>query len=269
MSRDQFDVPEATGGLANFELTVQQAWFATSPEYAERAGGANPVFLHWAGTTNLPGENAVLTGEGFHPKWRLADDWVTVDGKTVVSQSGTQKTPATKSAFGRMARQVVAITEEFKDRPDDPLAGDIHQADLWVGTRWLMDQIEVPGSENWPNSEGKRQTALLPVAYLGKVEGVAQALPTAPPMAAPVAPVAPPVQVAAAPAPAPAVSAPAAQASNGVRDVLANLAAQSPDYRTFQQAALQIPGLATDTALVQEVLDAGPTGFYTRATGRS
>lgn len=240
MSRQDFMDQESSGGLANFTLTVDEAYFAIDQQYSERAGG-DVYFLHWTGRTDIP-DRPLMSSADFHPKWSLDPDFVSLDGgKTVVSQSGRKNKVG--KAYGRMCAAAATATDRLKDTPEDFLAGaDPKDASIWVGTTWRLDNI----TRDWGGEIGKRDE-LMPVEYIGKA-GAAPAAPTAPAAAAPI------------PAAAPAQN-------GGVRQSIEALASGAADYRTFQQAALQIPGVADDTALVQEILDSGPTGLYARVHG--
>lgn len=259
MSREEFLNQESAGGIANFVLTVDQAWFAPDADYTAKSG-VDVHFLHWAGRTDLP--DRPLMGEGdYHPKWSLDPDFVSTDGgTTVVSQSGRKQKVG--KGYGRMCTQAAKVTAHLAGTPEDFLdSADPKDARIWIGTQWRLDNV----SYDYGGNIGKREE-LMPVEYLGRVQaptGVA---------GAPVTQFTPPPaqMPATAPQPAPVAAqavAPAPAPQNGVRGQVEALAASAADYRTFQQAALSIPGVAEDTALVNEVLDQGPGGLYARVRG--
>lgn len=236
MARDDFQGQSGGGGITDFEFTVTDAWFGESPKLSE-AAGERIILLHWVGTTNLD-SHPVLMEEGFHPSYRLKDGWEPSDDGKTVKFEGSGK-PVFGKSYGRLCDQVFEITEEVANDPDlDPLYGDNHPSDasIWIGTRWFMAEKEYDFGSFGKKSE------LMPIRYLGKVDA------SAPAAAAPAAPSA-------------TTAAPAA-ANGNLRETVENLARSMDSYSDFQKAALALPGVAQDSALVMEI--ANQAALYDR-----
>lgn len=251
MSRDDFLNAESSGGLAGFEFTVDDAFFAIDEKYSEKVDKPT-YFLHWVGRSNAQ-NHEIMDASGFHPKWAVDPDFSSLDqGKTVESPTKGKKLG---KAAGRMMKNAAVATKHLTDTPEDFLAGaDPRDASIWVGTRWIMDNVET----DFGGTIGAI-TELMPTQFLGTAQQGQQqlaAVPTPPP-AAPQAPQAAP-------------AAPQAQTNgNGdIRSEIIALAAQHTDYRVFQAAALQkiqAAGAVTDSALLSDVASEG--GIWAQVHG--
>jgi hypothetical protein len=254
MSREELRDQVSQGGLSDFLMYVERASFAVDPQYSEKTG-SDVVFLHWEGPTNVE-DHPILVKDGFHPKWALDPDFVTVDGRTVQSQSG--KKQRVGKAYGRMCKTASDATAEYEGKPNDPLANvTAMQADTWQGHTWLMGNVEY----DFKGDIGKI-TQLDPVQYIGPGDLTKSGV-TA--VAAPVAPVAAPGPTVAPVAP---VAAPAAApAAPGTGDPLLAtveaMAATAPDFTTFKQAALAVNGVTDRTDLLIAISDA-TNGVWSR-----
>lgn len=221
MAREDLQGQTGGGGIVDFDLEVTDAWFGLSEAFEEAVPGANQIFLHWVGKTDLE-DRPVLTEDGFHPSWKVGPDWEIRDGGKSIEYVGTGKARFRKS-MGRLCDQVFEITEDVANTDQDPFK-DHHPKDAtaWIGTKWHMDEV------HYDFSGGFESDDLMPVQFLGKGE-----------------------------VSAPAASAESASASsNGdLREQVENLARNLPDYQTFQAAALQIPGVAADGELVADIAD--------------
>ncbi len=229
MSRDQFRDQSGGGGITNFTLTVTNAFFAEQPQYTEKTGSPT-LFLHWEGISDVEGHE-VMDRNGFHPSWAMDPDFVTPDGgRTILEQSGKKKRLGKN--YGRMVEQMDIATADLANTPNDPLEIiDPRNASTYVGFKWRIDEI----TYDFEGNIGKR-TFLMPVEFLGRADGGA-------------------VPTAAAPAPAATAAAPAPSAGEGLVAALSALAASSANYAEFQKAALAIPGVSADSALVMKVVD--------------
>lgn len=242
MSWEEFGNQESEGGIKDFEMTVTNAFFAVDEAYSA-AVGSDVFFLHWEGTTDVTGHEQMLR-DGFHPKWALDADWISMDGgATVKSQSGKGKLGKAAGRLCGAAFNSVSAAGIKAGDPSSPFeTGTPRDANVWVGTKWFIEEVE----REWGNGMVSRD--LLPTKYLGKVDVAAPAA-AAPVAAAPVAA-------------APAAAAPAAP---GLRDSVTALAASIGDHATFVTAAMAIPGVAGDAALVSEIVS--PTGIWAEAQG--
>jgi hypothetical protein len=182
----------------------------------------------------------VMDRDGFHPSWPLDPDWMTLDGgKTVKSQSGKGKLG--KAAGRMMGAAANSVLEAgFKDSPESPFnkpGADPKSADTWVGTTWFISEVV----KDFGNGMVARDQ--LPIRFVAAGGTVGVAAPAA---------VAPVVPIAAVPA-------------AGVRDQVVALAASIGDHAAFVTAAMAIPGVASDAALVSEVV--APDGLWAQAQG--
>lgn len=240
MSLEEFADQESGGGIDNYTFTVTNSYFAVDEKYSAKVG-SDTFFLVWEGTSDVEGHE-VMDRDGFHPKWALDPDWMSIDGgKTVKSQSGKDKLG--KAAGRMMGAAANSVLEAgMGDSPDNPFAdpSDPKIAASWVGTVWFITEVVKEFSN------GMTARDQLPVKYLGKVGADA---------AAPVAPVAP---VAAVPAAASA-TVPAADA----RAQVMVLAASIDNHAAFVTAAMGIPDVASDGVLVGEIV--APDGIWAAA----
>lgn len=223
MAREDLQGQTGGGGIVDFDFEVTDAWFGLSEafeaavvESGEQA--PNQIFLHWVGKTDLE-DWPVLTEDGFHPSWKVGPDWEIRDGGKSIEYVGSGKARFRKS-MGRLCDQVFEITESVANTDQDPFK-EAHPKDAtaWIGTKWFM------GEKHYDFNGGFKADDLMPLEYRGKGAVSAPA------------------------------AAPAAAASNGLREQVENLARSIPDYQTFQSAALQLPGVAADGALVAEIAD--------------
>ena len=240
MSWEEFGNQESEGGIKDFEMTVTNAFFAVDEAYSA-AVGSDVFFLHWEGTTDVLGHEQ-MTRDGFHPKWALDADWISMDGgNTVKSQSGKGKLG---KAAGRLCGAAFNSVQAAGIKAGDPSSpfesGTPREASVWIGSKWFIEEVE----REWGNGMVSRD--LLPTKYLGKGDVVA-AVAAAPVAAAPVA------------------AAPAPVATPGLRESVTALAGSIGDHATFVTAAMAIPGVAGDAALVSEIV--APTGLWATAQG--
>lgn len=237
MAREDFQGQTGGGGIVDFDFVVTDAWFGTSEAFEKAVPGANQIFMHWVGKTDIE-DRPVLDEAGFHPSWKLGPDWEVVDGGKSVKYVGSGK-PRFGKSYGRLCDEVIDITENIADTPEDPLGGDNHprHAATWIGTKWHVDE------KHYEFGSGMTSDELQPTAYLGR-EDITN--PTATPSAAPTAA-----------GPAPSNGAPGELVSQ-----VENLARSLNDYQAFQSAALQIPGVAAHSDLVTDI--ANPDGLFAR-----
>ena len=222
MARTDLEGQVGGGGYDDFIFTITDAFFGPSPAFTEKTG-VEAIFCHWIGTTDME-EVPVLDEDGYHPSYMLGADWeVTNDGKSVkYLGSGRERLG---KWYGRVLDEILEFTQDVPEG-QHPFDGDAHPRDAvnWVGTRWRMKNKKYQWGGEFGNSE-----KLVPVEYLGKGHD------TSSPAAA---------------------SAPATAASNNnLRDTVLALAKSASDYKSFQSAALAIPGVTQDTQLVMEIAD--------------
>lgn len=249
MSWEEFGEQESAGGITDYEITVTNAFFAIDEKYSEKVG-SDVFFLHWEGVTGVPGHEQMLR-DGFHPKWATDPDWVSMDGgATIKSQSGKSKLG---KAAGRMCVVAFASVGEAGVKKGDPQSpfnnGTPRDAAVWIGSKWFMQDV----TRDFGN--GMKSTDTMPVKYLG-LASVA---------AAPVAAAPTPVATTPAPAPAPVAAAPAPTAAPGLRDQIVGLARSIDNHSAFVSAAMAIPGVSADAALVGEIVS--PAGLWAQAQG--
>ena len=237
MSREELGNQVSSGGLKGFRMFVQNAYFAIDPQYSEKTG-SDVVFMHFEGPTDLE-EHPLLSKDGFHPKWAMDPDFMTLDGgKTVQSQSG--KKSKVGKAYGRMCKAATDATAHLANTPNDPLNNvSATAAAGWTGHTWIFDEVEF----DWGKEIGTR-TELHPTVYVGagdvtKAAGVAAAPVAAPWAAAPVA-----------------APAPVAETSDALLDAVKGLAVQSADFNSFKQQALGLAGVTDRTDLLIAISDA-------------
>ena len=237
MARSDAYDQESSGGLAGFEFTVEDAYFAPDPAYTEKAG-VEVLFLHWVGTSDADGHE-MMSADGFHPKFSVGPDWQTLDGgKTIQHPRGNAKVG---KSYGRMLKIAAEATKELEGTPEDFLEhGDFRDARIWIGTRWYMDEVE----RDFGGQIGKR-SELMPVKFLGFANkpsggsgGSAQTSGQQDSQAA---------------------------ASGGLREQIENLARALDDFDEFKRAALSLPGVTADADLMMAVMESGPDGLYAKA----
>lgn len=236
MARQDFVNQEGQGGIRDFTFTVTEAYFASSEKYNQAVGGdADILFLHWIGTTDLE-DRPVLTGEDFHPSFKVGPDWTSVDGGKTVTYSGKSKKPRMgggQGGYGGLCSRVVELIPE--GTPGDPLEkGHPSDASIWVGTTWFMEEVTVQAGTQW------EKNVLMPTQFLGTGGGAAPAATAAP-------------------------TADNGTVASNLRDIVVQLAKDSSTYQEFQAKALQLPNISADTALIREVLD--QQGIYAQAQG--
>lgn len=223
LARQDLEGQVGGGGYDDFDFVITDAWFGPAAAFTEKTGEA-AIFCHWVGNTTME-EVPTLTDDGFHPSFKLGADWeVTNDGKSV-KYLGSGK-GRFGSWYGRVLGEVLTLTEDVADTDADPFTGDKHPRDAvnWIGTKWHMENKKYKWGGDFGESE-----RLMPVSYLG-METVGATVTTS--------------------------AAPAAAANGGgARDAVIALAKSAPDYKTFQSAALLLPGVSTDSALILEIAD--------------
>jgi hypothetical protein len=230
MSFDEFADQESGGGITDFTITVTNAFFEIDPNYSA-ATGSDTYFLHWEGTTDVEGHEQ-MTRDGFHPKWALDPDFMSMDGgKTVVSQSGKGKLG---KAVGRMMGAASNALRDagLKDSPESPFnkpGASPRDASVWIGTTWYLTEV----TREFGN--GMKATDQLPTKYIT----TGAPAPAAAPAAAP---------------------APAAPADNALRAAVIEVANAAANHGEFVSKAMAIPGVSADSQLTQEIVN--PTGIY-------
>lgn len=237
MSRENF-AGDTSGQEQIF--VVEKSYFATSVGYGD---GTN-LQLHWLGRVEGDIVREQTDPAEYHPSWSCGADWISVDGgKTASHPAGkTQFRKGVGSRPGAFIQEMIERAMEAvpEGGPEDIFGGKASALDatIWEGTKWLLADVEF----DFGGEIGKRMKSM-PKEYLGKV-------------GAPAAPVAAPAAV---PAAAPA-------ATNGeLRSQVVALAKTVADFPTFQAAALALPGVAIDTALLGEVIDESAGIWATKA----
>jgi hypothetical protein len=228
LAREDLQGQVGGGGYTDFEFTVTDAWFGISEafEAAKTTGGDPTIFLHWVG--EVEGLEGVpnFTEDGFHPSYEVGPDWEIINDGRSIKYTGSGKEQF-KKWYGRMVTEVFDYT---KDVPEGqhPFDGDNHPRDAehWIGTRWFMEDKDYDFGRLGTTKK------LMPTKFLGTVD-VSGAVPAS----------------------APAAAAPAAASNDGLRATVEALAKAHDTYAEFQKAALAVPGVAQDTALVMEIAD--------------
>jgi hypothetical protein len=227
MGRDAFQDQSGGGGLDNFVFEVTDAYFGISEALNEKASeregkDVSIMLLHLVGKTDND-DQPVLEHDGFHPSYALTEDWETHDGGKTVTYTGTRKNPRLGKWYGRFIDDVVEMTNDIADTPEDPLGGDAdpHTAAIWIGTKWQMEDKKY----EWGGDFGT-SNKLMPVAYLGRVTTSGATSETA---------------------------APSPNQNGTLRDKVVALAKASSDYAAFQTAALNIDGISDEPDLLMEI----------------
>jgi hypothetical protein len=187
--------------------------------------------------STVEGFEVMTFEEGYHPSFTLGSDWVSLDGGKTVQYQGKSRKPKMGKNYGRMLNQVADITEGINPDPLDSI--DPVTAASWLGTKWTLERVDVDFGKQVGTHEVE-----LPTAYLGR--GTAQA-------AIPQAPVTAAAPVASAPVTAPVP--PIVPGENGLRTTVVGLANTAATFEEFRAAALNIPGVLTDQALIAEIVD--------------
>jgi hypothetical protein len=229
-----WDRPLESGLRDDFDATIVRSTFGTDARY--QAGAV--VLLKWdlAGVAeDGPFEDTVLI--------TLGSNWTTLDGgATITHESGKDRYFGAQSHYGKIIERCkeIGVGEALGAR------GNPFQAKVWEGLNFHF----IRESINYGGEIGSREK-VMPTVFNG--EGAAA------PVAAPVAPVASNVTNIAA--------APAAASTNGavIRAKLTAAAKQAADFSSFLDAAMEIPGVAEDDAIVAEVID--EAAFYASARG--
>lgn len=215
------------GSYDDFALTITKAYFGPVDVY----DGGESLWLHFEGTTNgtleaLP----VMTAETFHPTWKCGAGWMTVDGGATARHDTRKSFHNNSSIISDLVNPAMDLVPTGPDDPfDDASSLD---ASIWVGHTFhfksVVRKFKIEGEE----FESER---LVPSQWLGKGDS------------------------AAAPAPA-AASVPAASGSaNGDSKLLLAklkvLAKKASNFDDFQAEALEVPGVADDDSILEQVLD--------------
>jgi hypothetical protein len=239
LAREDLQGQVGKGGYSDFEFTVTDAWFGKSEafEAAKEGGGPPTIFCQWVG--DVEGLEGVpnLTEDGFHPSFELAVDWDVINDGKSVKYVGSGKERFGKW-YGRMVGEVFDFTQDIPEG-QHPFDGDSHPRDAqnWVGTKWFMVDKE------YDFGRLGKTNKLMPAKFLGSGNAGSATVTAA------------------------ATATPAGDANDGLRGTVEALAMAHTTYAEFQKAALAVPGVAQDTALVVQIADQTDNGIY--ATVRS
>lgn len=225
-----------TGLLDSYDGTIQRAWFATDARYND----GNSIMLHWEIATNDPDVTETVE------KFPVGGGWDSPDGgATVVNEKGKQKFNKA-SIYGKIVERVQAPDGSLHDAfPVVKSRGRAQQASVWEGLTFHFEREEF----DYGGEIGKRSRTM-PVAFLG--ENAQASLSTSAPATTATA-------VAAAPEAATADVDPVVAAK------LRNAAKESDSHTAFLDAAMAIDGVTTNDALLAQVVDDSPSGFYATA----
>lgn len=234
MAREDFTTE--SGRLTDYEFTVTDAYFGVVPGYRD----GTDWFLHFVGTTNSEAQ-PIMDREGYHPSWRLGDDWESIDSGKTVSHP-TKKKFHTATPMGEFIDALAMITADDDGNAafdPDPLAGDFSPfvCEGYIGMRFLMGEVEHVSTFG---GEKRKYTRTIPSEFLGMAD-------------------------VAAPAAAPAAVEPSAPSDKALAAKLKIAAKKAPDFAAFEAAALAIEGVVEDDNLLESVLDESPSGFYASA----
>lgn len=209
-------------GLPNdIDGWMRNCRFGTKDEYAQAVIATGPEAEGTAGLmmiADLYDETGELIGS---QGWSVGSGWVASDdGKSM--HHPTRKNVVVSSRYGQLQQRVIkelgVNMSEF---------GIPTNASAWegLGFHWMLEE-----HETIQGKEPKR--GLMPVQFLGKLEGETKA------------------------APAPA------KETSTLEKQLTEIAQRSPDAKAFQKEALKIEDVVKDDDLMASVLDDSPTGFY-------
>lgn len=238
----------------NFEMEITHSQFGTLERYDDNSGNPMPLLIWDYDCPEHEPEFPVI--------WSCGSGWEIRDEGRIVKHPKRDKFIRT-SIMGRM---VVRVVDELKVEVDE--LGETWEADLWVGLKFLMkrEKLTFPGMEQ-RGMRGETER-LMPIKFLGDEQGRldrqgryqpnprpapaarggeprARARRTTAPTETPDASVTPPTD-------------------NPLIKKLATLALNTDTHGAFSNLTLKLPEMMDDAngALLSEVLDSGPGGFW-------
>lgn len=258
-----------TGLVDDIDGIIVNPRFGVKEEYAQQvsltSGGAETGLMFMVDLMDDNGE--VIGNQG----WSIGSGWeASEDGRYITHPK--RQNVVNSSLYGQLQDKVtrgLQVPIGQYGLPTDAMAWN------YLKFHWMQTAHKTVS--------GVEKTSLMPTEFFGKVEfegeeeAAAAEVPAPAPAPAPITTPAPaPRPVATAPRPA---AAPAQPAAASIRTRLAaktkaavnpnvekakELLSQHNDAKSFAKAAVRIPEIANDDALVAEILEEGPTGFFAK-----
>jgi len=248
VSREDFETP--SGFADDFDFFIDDARFGYLRSYMD---GQVPLLI-WEG--HSPDAEDVT-----EVSFPLGTGWTVRDSGARVEHEKGRKTFIRNSIMGHLIRRVV---DELKVEQRYPafFDGSPREAKIWAGFGFHLkrEKITYPNLRRDDSSQGVETERLMPVAIL-KVPGEKAAAASKAPKD---------VQGPAAAAASAAADARASEGGSGdaakklLRTKLVALAKRL-DRQQFQLAALDMPGVADDPELLNEVIDDSEEGLWAKA----
>jgi len=218
-----------TGGIDDFDLTVEKAYFATSAEY----NNGQTLLLNLVGSTDL--ENPELRTD-FTVSFACGNGWASEDGKTAYHEvTGQNKSFNRNSIVGNFVSRALGelgLADELKGKSElGPL-----DASIWVGYTFHFNRI--------------------PISFGSGLEPKEKLMPTAVSKAG---------SVAAAAAPAVDTATATTLLEAQVRAVAQQVKAAGGDHQAFVKAATAIDGVI-DSPVLEAVINAN-AGIWAETNG--
>lgn len=220
-----------TGLVHDVDAWIRNSRFGQREEYAQKVAesGSEGGLMYLCDLEDESGQ--IIATQG----WSVGTGWVPSDDSSEISHPKRNNVVGS-CMYGQLQNRVVRelhVNMQGRGLPT--------QATSWdgLGFHWMQEEHATVG--------GETRTGLMPVLFLSEKKA------GAPAPAATQAGVKPVVK-------APAVG-------DALTTKLSKMAAVMDDVTAFQKAALTVEGVAANDALMSEILDDGPEGFYTKHHG--
>jgi hypothetical protein len=242
MPREDFETP--SGFADDFDFYIESAEFSTRDNYMN---GQVPLLI-WHGHSP-DAEDVTEVSFPVSQGWEIRERGARVE-------HDRRKTFVRNSIMGHLIRRVVDDLNVEKQYPDFVEKGDPKRANIWVGFGFHLkrEKIRYPNLRRDDATEGMETERLMPTSII-QYPTVAKAAKSANTQTQQTQQTQQDRQQEEQSAPA---------GSSVLRAKLIILARQSATREAFQLAALDMPNLAEDQDLMNEVLNDGPQGFYAR-----
>lgn len=232
-----------TGLTENFVLTVEESWFATDARY----NNGETLLLNWKGTAvDADTGEQVLFGKDedeteFEYRIPCGKGWVSNDGgKTADHESGRAKGFNKSSIYGRIIDRALAKDGLNIGHILQSRGGNLgpRDASVWTGLKFVMKYEEISFGAGL-----EARSRLMPVSFVGEADGAAGGSSTTPAATTEQGGTTP--------------------ANTVLVTRLRALAKSASNHSEFVDKALEIDGVADDSALLESVVD--ETKFYSEA----
>ena|ERR1700722_1495445 len=199
------------------------------------------------------------TGEISNQHYSVGGDWISPDGGLTIQSPSGKRAPSRASNYGRFCQACIEVADLFELISD---RGPTTDGRIWDGLKLHLKAFEITTKFR---GEERTFTNILPTAFNGVDGSVAVPQNLAPAtngtVPAPVTMAQTPEQIVA------AARAAQAPANDPLRSRLIQLAQASADHTAFLSTATTMPEVFADEALLAELMDTGPAGFYLQVKG--